>query len=119
MRDSVEVEGAEVVLRFEHGEAFRVCLQHAVLDAVVHHLHEVSGADRTDVQESIRWRQRLEDGPVALDRIVLSACHQAVPDLQSPDAAARPRVDEGDTALAGALATSQRVPAVAVATADA
>src|SRR5262249_36359592 len=72
-----------------------------VLDAVVDHLHEVSGAVRAAVEISplggpggvaAAGTQRRENGTQFLPHGRLAADHQAVAALSSPDAAAGPDV---------------------------
>ncbi len=95
----VQVE-AELGGAVEQGEALGVGLEHAVLDAVVDHLHEMPGADGADVGIAVLGGQGQEDGLEALDGLALAADHQAVAVLQAPDAAGHAGVDEGD-ALGG------------------
>ena len=86
-------------------EALGHRLHHAVLDAVVDHLHEVAGAAGPGVQVALLGarvaplaaggggdvafarRQRGEDGIEALDDRLLAADHQAVAALEAPHAA--------------------------------
>src|SRR6185312_6648153 len=92
-------------------------LHEAVLNAVVHHLHEVAGAHRAAMQPAIlrgallafaagSWwnaaaagRQRLPDGRQPLDRLGLAADHQAVAAVEAPHAAAGAGVDVEDAFL--------------------
>ena len=46
---------------FQDGVALGVGLHHPVLDAVVDHLHVVTGADRAGVGEAVLGRERIED----------------------------------------------------------
>ena len=89
-----------------------------VLDAVVHHLHEVAGTVRPAVVVAVlglagiaraarRARRRVhargdrgEDGGEAVDDLRLAADHQAEAALEAPHAAARPDVDVVDALLA-------------------
>ena len=90
----------------EDVEAFGERGHHSVLDAVVHHLHEVAGAVRAAVQEAVLGvrrvagapgralrgadarRQRLEDGREVVEDFLLGAHHQAVAAILAGDAAA-------------------------------
>src|SRR6476661_8546976 len=87
-------------------EPFRVGGHQAVLDAIVHHLHEMSGtgraaveialfgssanffASRSPISVSATGGQRFEDGVEALDDVRFAANHLAVATLEAPDAAA-------------------------------
>ena len=87
----------EVVLGVLHDlEALGVRLHEPVLDAVVNHLHEVAGAGRADVRVPVFRRERGEDRLEPLHRLVVAADHQAEADLQTPDPAGDPGVDEVD-----------------------
>ena len=86
-------------------EALGIGLHQAVLDAVVHHLHIVPGADGAAVQISQfrRWRARVaarrpfnvpsarrergEDGIEPGNDVLLAADHQAIAAFESPNAA--------------------------------
>ena len=80
--------------------ALGVGVHQAVLDAVVHHLRVVPGADRAGVDEALLARalraQRVEDrhGPLHVRRG--AADHQAVAVLQAPDAAGDAAVEVAD-----------------------
>ena len=94
----------------EDVQPLRVGSHDAVLDAVVDHLDEVTGAARTAVQVAVfrgaadllstgRARRRLdtwgeggEDGVEAPDDGFIAADHQAVSPLRPPDSAAGPDV---------------------------
>src|SRR5262249_13676639 len=82
-------------------EALRVGVHQAVLDAVVHHLGVVPGADRSGVREAeLPGRlQCVEDRLCLGDILVRPAHHQRVPELESPDAAGDTRVDVADAQL--------------------
>src|SRR4051794_14154314 len=91
-------------------EAFGKGLHHAVLDAVVDHLDEVSGAGGPGVKVTLldamdvaAWlwrtrdvaepgRQRGEDGIEARNRFLVAADHEAIATVQPPDAAAGPDI---------------------------
>src|SRR5450631_101581 len=118
MRDGVQVKLAEVLLRLHDGEALRIRLEHAVLDAVMDHLDKMSRTRRSHVQESVGRSQGREDGAPVIDGFLLAAGHEAVPDLQTPDATARSRIDEADAALSAAGRASHGVVIVAVAAVD-
>src|SRR5204862_2601436 len=90
----------------EDVEALGIGLHHSVLDAVVHHLDEVSGARGPAVDVSVfggaahffasgsacdvapAGRQGLKDGIEAADGIFRSADHHAIAALQPPNTAA-------------------------------
>src|ERR1019366_9195598 len=118
VRDGVQVELAEVLLRLHDRETLRVRLEHAVLDAVMDHLDKMSGARRSDMQEPVARCECGEDGAPVVDCGLLPAGHEAVPDLEAPDAPAGSRVDEADAALGAARSTRDRGVVVAVATVD-
>src|SRR3989304_6034244 len=99
-------------------EAFRICLQHPVLDAVVHHLDEVPGPRRTHVRVAILRRQRLESGLHLLAPLARTARHQAEPDLEAPDAAGRADIEELDAALAQLLRPAHGILVVAISAID-
>ena len=80
-------------------EALGVGLHQAVLDAVVHHLHEMPCTRRAAVQPAVGRSEILERGREVRDRLVGPADHQAVADLVAPDAAGGAGVDEHDAAL--------------------
>src|SRR3989441_2377594 len=65
--------------------AFRIGLKHPVLDAVVHHLHIVTGTGRPDVRVALRRRQRLEDRLAVPEGRRGRADHQAVADREAPN----------------------------------
>ena len=118
MRDGVQIEAAEVRFRLHDREALGIRLQHPVLDAVVHHLDEVSGAGRTNVQEPIGRCEGFEDRAPVLDGVALTARHEAVAHRETPHAAAGTRVDVADAPLCAARGARDRVVVVAVATVD-
>src|SRR5207245_4212146 len=95
--DLPQVE-AELALRLHQGEPLGVGLHQAVLDAVVDHLHEVARTDRPDAPPaSVRGRRQRNEGRLQpIDDLGRPADHQAVPVLETPDAAARPLVDVVD-----------------------
>src|ERR1700690_504442 len=105
----MQVELSKVLLRLHDGEPFRVRLEHPVLDAVVHHLHEVPSAWWPDMQKTVGWRKRVEDGAPVVDVFFLAAGHQAVPNLETPDTAAGSSVDEADAPLGAARRASNGV----------
>ncbi len=77
-------------------EPFGVGLHEPVLDAVVDHLDEMAGAGRPDVGVAALGGQGEEGGLAGGHRLVRTADHQAVALLQSPDAAGRAGVHQGD-----------------------
>jgi hypothetical protein len=91
----------------------------AVLDAVVHHLGVVPGADRPGVHETVLALrlERVEDRHEAVDVCLVAADHQAVAVLPAPHPAGDPGVDVPDAVLVELLRPRQvvaepRVPAV-------
>src|SRR5687767_11703262 len=84
---------------FEHLKAFAVRLKHAVLDAVMNHFNEMSGAAASHVSKTVLGRQGLENRLELVDHRFFAADHQAVAFLQTPDAAAGAGVDEVKTQL--------------------
>src|SRR5207237_6635007 len=117
-------------------EAFGIGLHQAVLDAVVHHLHEVPRARRAAV-EVARFRaaaplfttrragyitdagrQRAKDRLEAVDRGLGTTDHQTVAALGSPDAAARTDVDVVDALFPQRRRTADVVLEVRVAAVD-
>src|SRR5512141_1299176 len=98
--------------------ALSVRLKHSVLDAVVNHLHIVSGSGWAHVRVAVGWRERLEDRVAQLEGFIGGADHQAIAILQSPDAAASPRVDELDSVFVQLRTPTHRVVKVRVAAID-
>src|SRR5207253_10557318 len=86
-----------------------------VLDAVVHHLHEVPGAARADVRVSALRGERGEDRFRVIERLAFPAHHEAVPVLETPDAARSAAVEEPNAVLGKVLASSLGVAEVRVA----
>src|SRR5512140_185794 len=80
-------------------EAFGVGLEQAVLDAVVDHLDEVPGSARTEMGIAVRRGQGREDRLEALDIGLVPADHQAIAELEPPDPAARPAIDEPEAVI--------------------
>ena len=103
---------------FEDVEAFGIGLHQSVLDAVVHHLDEVSGAGGAAVDIAFfggagqlvaargagnvaaSGSQRFEDRIELLHHFVRAADHHAVAAVESPDAAAGADVDVVDSFFA-------------------
>ena len=85
-----------IVARVHQFEAFGVRLHQAVLDAVMDHLHVVSGSGVADAQIAVGRSQRQKDRLETLADVGVAADHQTVALLQSPDSAARPRIDVRD-----------------------
>src|SRR4249919_3963027 len=115
-------------------EALREGGHDAVLDAVVHHLDEVTRAGGSAVQIALLLRcqltratrrplnlahsrsDRLQDRVDDLDRFVVSAHHQAVAALQAEDASAGADVDVMEALLAKLGGPAYVVAIVGVAT---
>ena len=114
----MEVELAKILRVVENLVAFGVALQQGVFDAVVNHLHVVSGAARTNVRVAVVGRQREEDWLAVLHRTLTAADHQAVAVLESPDTAARSAVDELDSLFCERFRAPHRVVKVRVAAID-
>src|SRR5690606_18767185 len=95
-------------------------LHHAVLDAVVDHLDEVPGADRSGVHEAaaLVGGERVEDGPGPRHVLGAAADHDAAAVLPSPAAAADARVEVLDPALGELLGVLAVVLVVGVAALD-
>ena len=119
-RRGLRVHGALAAARVgvrEDVEALGVGGHEPVLDAVVHHLHEVPGAVRPAVVVAVlrlariagsargavggvhARRDRGEDGREPLDDVGLAADHQAEAACEAPHAAARSDVDVVDAVL--------------------
>src|SRR5438034_2114809 len=115
-RDLLEVE---LELRcVQHLEPLGVRLHEAVLDAVVHHLHEVPGPGRPDVRPAVGRRERLERGLDAADGLVGPTGHQAEPLLQAPDPSGDADVEEVDPLLGRLRVSPLRVVEVRVPSVD-
>src|SRR5438477_6449875 len=98
------------VSMFEDIEAFGKSRHYAVFDAIVYHLHEVSGARRPAMQVALfsraggvlpargsrklgaPRRQRFEDRSEILDHFGCAADHLAIASLQPPHSAAGPDI---------------------------
>ena len=90
----------ERVLRgVEDLEALRVGLHEAVLDPVVHHLHEMARARRADVRVPVVGCEGRERRLEERDGVVLAAHHQAVAVRKPPDPAGDAGVDVADPPL--------------------
>ena len=94
--------------------ALAVGLHQPVLDAVVHHLGEVTGADRAGVDQPAFGGERLQHRPDPLNVLVGAADHEAVAVLQPPHATRHAGVDEADTLGGQLLRAGDRVPVVGV-----
>src|SRR5262245_45040486 len=95
LRDLCQIE-AEFRFLLEQSEAFCERLHHAVLDAVMNHLREVSRARRAHVgPPAITSRsKRLEHRTQAFHSSRRTSDHEAVAFFQSPDPAARADVEK-------------------------
>src|SRR5581483_12225616 len=99
----------EFLLGFQNGKTFSVRLHQSILNAVVNHLDEVSGATRSYMTPAAvgRGRQGLEYGRQALDSVALASDHQAVPLFQAPDAAAGPHINKLHSVLGNLFGSPQ------------
>ena len=70
-------------------EPLGIALHHAVLDAVVDHLDVMARAVAPHVGPAVLGREGLEDRCQLVHDLLLAAHHQAVTELEPPDAAAR------------------------------
>src|SRR6187431_1985043 len=114
--DLVEVE---VELGRVHDvEALGVGLHEAVLDSVVHHLHEVARAGGADVCVAVVGRQRLEGGLEEADGAVFPADHQAVAVGEAPDPTGDSGVDVAEALLGREAAAPLGVPEVRIPAVD-
>src|SRR5207237_1206712 len=97
--DAGDLVQVELELGAAHDlEPLRVRLHEAVLDPVVDHLHEVASTGRTDVRVPVLGCERPEERLEPSDRLGVASRHQAVADLEAPDASGDADVDEVDTA---------------------
>ena len=110
----------ELLLRLHQREALGVGLHEAVLDAVVHHFHEVTGAARAHaVPALIRGGgERLEGGAQALHYVLLAAHHHRVTLVESPNATARTDVHIVDALLGDLFTAAHALAVVGVAALD-
>ena len=110
------------VLLLEQLVALGVGLHQAVLDAVVHHLRVVPGADLAGVHEPLVARtlgaQRVEDRHRLLHVRGRAADHQAVAVVEAPDAAGDTAVEVADALGLEQLLVLEVVGEAAVATVD-
>src|ERR1700674_4938246 len=97
LSDLVQVE-AELALMLQDREALGVGLHHAVFDAVVDHLCEVTGAGWADAAPAsiLGRRQDFKDRPLPFDDRFVAANHHAVSFGQTPHATAGTAVDGVD-----------------------
>ena len=128
--------GAADVRMVQDVEPFGIRRHQRVLDAVVHHLHEVAGADRAAVQIAHLFgrgitatagsarrgtdtgRERREDRAQPVHRRFGPADHQAEPTVEPPHSAARTAVDVVDAAGEELLRSRDVIGVVAVAAVD-
>src|SRR5579863_6944151 len=117
-------------------ETFGIGLHQAIFDAVVNHLDEMPGADRTGVDVALldpgiaslapasagdvadARRQRSEDRIEAIDHRLVAADHHAIAALDTPDAARGADIDIMDAALLQCLAAADVVLPEGVAAID-
>ena len=117
--DAGDLLELELVLRVIHDlEALGVGLHEPVLDAVVHHLHEVPGARSAHVCIPVLRRERLEDRLESLHRLSIAADHQTEAHFESPDPTGDTRIDEVNPVVSRLLVASLRVAEVRVAAVD-
>src|ERR1700761_939676 len=108
-------------------ETLGIGLHQAIFDAVVDHLDEVSGADRSGVDVALldpaitalaprgardvadARRQRREDRVEAIDLRLVAADHHAIAALNAPDAAGGADIDVMDATLFQGLAAAHVV----------
>src|SRR6058998_3167169 len=76
------------------------------------------GADRPHMRKSLRRRERLEYRLAIRHGALGAAYHQAVAILQSPDAAARARIDEVDAPATEHLAAAYGVLEIGISPVD-
>ena len=119
---------------FKDTKTFRNSGHHAVLDSVVNHLHEVTGAAWATVQPaSLAWAKRTISGPLSrldpwreifedrremFDRDIGAPDHQAEPTRKTMYAPARTNIDEMHTGWSQFLGQVDIVAPIAVATVD-
>src|SRR5262249_25640813 len=115
-RDLAHVE-AELRL-LKNLEPFAIRLEHTVLDAIMHHLDEVTGAVHSHIAVTILWGQRLEDRLARLEVLVFAAAQQAVAFFQAPEAPAGAAVHVVQPFGADLLGAADRVMEVGVAAVD-
>src|SRR5439155_868942 len=99
-------------------EALCIRLHQAVLDPVVHHLHEVAGTGRADVRIPLFRCERLEDRLESRHRLLVASHHETEADLETPDTTGDAGVDEVDPAVARLHVAPLRVSEVRVAAVD-
>src|SRR3990170_1467444 len=81
---------------FHDAKPFGKSLHHAILDPVMHHLDEMTGAMRTDVSPTLICcrSQRLKDGAQLFHDLRFATDHQAVSFLQAPDSSTCTAIQE-------------------------
>jgi hypothetical protein len=103
--------GLTFIRVMQHVQSLSVRGHQSILDAVMHHLHEVAGAGLTAMQVTISSRTRIscatrcrrncltsrresfEDGIEISNDVFLAANHLAVTTIESPNSTACPHVD--------------------------
>src|SRR6478609_7852733 len=111
----------------ENIKTLGIGLHQAVLDAVVDHLDEMSGADGTGMDITLfdarvaaiaagrardvadAWRQRREDRIEAIHHLLLTADHHAIAAVDAPDAARGTDIDIEQALLLQRLAAADVV----------
>src|SRR5690348_2947128 len=93
-------------------------LEQTILDAVVHHLHVMARPCWPDMRVALWRRQGLEDRLTVAEGGRRRADHEAVPDGQAPNAAARSRVDEFEALGLEGLGAAHRVTEIRIAAVD-
>ncbi len=114
--DPVQIQ-IEILLGLQDFEALRVSLHKSILNAIVHHLHQVTSAIRSNMPPTlIRSRgQGLEDGTQPLHDLLLAADHHAITLGQTPDATASAHVHKVQPPLLEHGRAAHRVLVVAIA----
>ena len=91
----VQIE-REILRRVQNLIPLGVRLEHAVLDPVVHHLYVVPCSGGTNVGVAVWRRERPKNRLAMSERRRRGADHETITAFETPDAAARPDVDELD-----------------------
>ena len=114
-------DGLEVVIkvaRLHERKTLADRLHHAVLDAVVDHLHEVTAARTTGVQQAALARHVIEHGLHILICATIAADHEAGAVASTGLAARRARIHKADTVGSSLLGMRHGIVIVGVAAVD-